>query len=799
MRLAFAKGSRKEESDGSRMMKGRTAIFPFGNQDTLETAATWHIHLQGRVQGVGFRPYVYQMATERGLHGAVSNGLDGVHIWLTTNRENAVAFAEALTKDPPPLAVITGMCVQPAVGKFFHDFGIIAVEAGRVPNLWVPPDFSLCASCKADLEDTENRRYHYPFITCAQCGPRYSVIQALPFERHLTTMESFHLCVACRHEFNNPADRRFYAQTMSCPDCGVQLEYRDASGNRLDVAEEDIISSVTDALRRGLILAVKGIGGFLLMADASNNEAIQRLRQRKHRPAKPFAIMYGGLSQLQNDLELSEQQKAALTSPEAPIVLLPISRNMRNTLAVQSLAPGLDKLGIMLPYAPLLHMLLQSFDKPCVATSGNISGGAICYTNNDALNYLNGIADYFLLHNRDIVAPQDDSVISIPVETAPAIILRRSRGYAPACEVYQTSGQKSMLATGALMKSSFAIAHHHRVYVSQYLGHTDGYEAQQAYRHTLGHMQRLLAFQPEIILADKHPQYFSHQHAREIAQLADIPMATVQHHKAHFAAILGEAGLSNYSGRVLGIVWDGTGLGDDGNIWGGEFFIFEQNRMERVNHFSYFPYLLGDKMAVEPRLSALSAMHGAISHHHRLQVLFTETEWNLYQEMLNRYEGVYTSSVGRLYDAAACLITGMARQTYEGEAAMRLEALANRWCRANGLCINDHYDFFFKSGEMVSTSQLLLALVEDLNYGKEPAYIAARFHATLAAIVATMALHHNVSHVCCSGGVFQNSLLVHMIFEKFSGLPTLHLHKYLSPNDENISFGQLVYADKEMQ
>jgi hydrogenase maturation protein HypF len=782
-------------------MAGWVSISPYAHDEATddETEHVWHIHLQGRVQGVGFRPYVYNKAVALGLAGEVSNGLDGVHIRLRTNKKVAWALANDIVNNPPQQAVVTSYYLEPEPDKIFDGFNIVQDTGSKEPNLWITPDFALCDSCKQELENPADRRFRYPFITCTNCGPRYSVMQALPFERHLTTMQPFTFCISCQQEFDNPADRRFYAQTMSCPACGVQMVFTDAHGIVQSTGDSDaIIQSVTSALQEGSIIAVKGIGGFLLMTDATNETAITRLRQRKHRPAKPFAIMYPALEHLAKDTTLSKEETALLGSPEAPIVLLNISPSMRESLATQALCPGLDKVGIMLPYAPLLHLIVQSFGKPLVATSGNVSGAPICYTNDSALTYLKDVADYFLLHNRDIVAPQDDSVVSVTYEKYPAILLRRSRGYAPACEVYQTRSPQTVLATGALMKSSFAIAHRHRVYVSQYLGNTDSYEAQQAYLHTLGHMQQLLQCSPEVVIADAHPNYFSHHLAKELSQANNIPVHTVQHHKAHFAAALAEYDFANEHGHGLGIIWDGTGLGDDGNSWGGEFFLFENNRMQRVNHFANTPYFLGDKMAAEPRISALSQLHTMAEKPPELRSMFTEQEWHLYHQMLQQYKGIYTSSVGRLFDAAACIITGIGRQSYEGEAAMRLEAMANSWCRTHGFQQLETFLPYMQPDAPIPSNTILFNIIQSLKRGADPSYIAARFHATLRDVVGRLAEHYQQEHLFFSGGVFQNALLVQMLIDKYDRQYHLHFHKQLSPNDENISFGQLVYFDTQI-
>lgn len=769
----------------------------------LETEAmvdefTWHIHLQGLVQGVGFRPYVYQLATQKRLVGNVSNGLDGLHIRLNSDKETALNFRNVLLQHPPLLAQITRYHFHQEARTESTGFTIVEDMAPSIPNLWITPDLAMCPVCKGELYDPQNRRYQYPFITCTQCGPRYSIMQSLPFERHLTAMDDFPMCHDCQQEYDAPIDRRFYAQTISCTDCGVKMEIYDANGDRLDVAEEKMISFIIQQLRAGKTIAAKGIGGFLLMVDASNATAIQTLRNRKHRPAKPFAILYPTLSALKKDTELTDGMRLALQSKEAPIVLIPISEIQHAKLATHALAPGLDTLGIMLPYAPLLELMANGFGKPLVATSANISGSPILFDNESALQELKEIADFILVHNRFIVAPQDDSVLSFSSQNEIPILLRRSRGWAPAFPQYNCTKGETILATGALLKSSFTIAHQRQVYISQYIGSTESYEAQQAYRHTLHHLQQLLHATPSVILTDKHPQYFSHELANEIAATLRIPCISIQHHKAHFAAILGEYGLQKNTTPVLGVVWDGTGIGDDGNSWGGEFFLYEHKKINRLQHIGYFPYLLGDKMAKEPRMAALSLLHHAGITYDKLQEKFTETEWNLYQKMLQYYDGIMTSSVGRLFDAVACLILGIDKQSYEGEAAMLLEVHGRRWCHGHGYDIGESYFTIMNNDVQIPTAALCKGIMTDVMNGKDKDFMAAKFHFSLGTIIESIAAKQGVKNIACTGGVFQNSLLVDMVYMLCSKKYRLYFHKHLSPNDENISFGQLVYYDQEI-
>lgn len=764
--------------------------------ETTEHAACWHIHLQGRVQGVGFRPYVYNLAQQWQFKGTVSNGLDGLHIELQASEDEAKSFLAALLHKLPPLAVVTHSHLEATFPQYFADFSILTDEkATQTPNLWITPDLATCPTCLAELQDAGNRRHRYAFITCTQCGPRYSVMQALPFERHLTTMQPFKLCAACTREFTNATDRRFFAQTISCGTCGVQMQWKDNNGNTPDVNEEDIIAVATEAILQGSIVAVKGIGGYLLLADATNEGAIRRLRQKKQRPAKPFAVLYPSPELLQQHTTVTPAEANLLSSAQAPIVLLHTSPGMQQAIATEALAPGLDKIGVMLPYAPLLHLIALACNRPLVATSGNVSGAAVCFTDADAFAHLKGVADFFLTHNRAIVAPQDDSLVSVPPSYNKPILLRRSRGYAPACPVYRPGLNQSMVATGALMKSSFAISHAGQVYVSQYLGNTDSYEAQQSYRHTFRHLARMLHLQPQVVVADRHPGYFAHAFAHELATAHGLQVQTVQHHKAHFAAVLAENNLLDYTAPVLGVIWDGVGLGDDGHSWGGEFFKYQNGQMQRCYYFDYFPHLLGDKMAREPRLAALAATHAAWPGVAMPVGMFSAAEANLYGRMLDSHTGLQTSSVGRLFDAVAAMVLGMGHQSYEGEAAMHLEATARQWLGKNVLTKKDSY---FSNGahyHRIPTATLMQAIAQDVSQGKEPGYIAARFHRSLVHLVEIIAGHLQLRDIAFSGGVFQNALLVDMLVHYLGSGYKLYFHRHLPPNDENIAFGQVVWVD----
>ena len=568
---------------------------------------TWHLHLTGQVQGVGFRPFVYRLATAYGLCGWVNNGLDGVHIEFLADDATAEAFRRTLIETAPAIARITGQHLAPVATKFFDNFQIIQSATAGPANLLLTPDFALCAACQTELHTPQNRRQGYPFTTCTWCGPRYSIVHTLPYDRAHTTMAPFPQCPACQAEYDDPLDRRYFSQTNSCPQCAIQLRLVTAQGQRIGGDPASLLERVVQAWRAGKIVALKGIGGYLLTCAAQDAAAVATLRQRKQRPTKPFALMYPDLETLQRATSLHPDEVAILTSPASPIVLLPFPSGDNEQLARQEIAPHLPYLGVMLPYTPLYALLLRAFGQPIVATSGNPTNAPIVFGDEQALTDLPQLADFILLNNRDIAVPQDDSVVYFTPQYRQKIILRRARGWAPAFVNPRLRWPaRQVLATGAELKSTFSLLHQGNTYISQYLGDLADYDTVRNYQHTLQHLLRVLHTQPEVVISDQHPGYAATQYAETLARELGIPHRQIQHHVAHFGAILGEHQLLASAVPVLGIIWDGTGLGDDGQIWGGECFVYAQGRIERRGHLAYFPALLGDKMAREPRLAALA-------------------------------------------------------------------------------------------------------------------------------------------------------------------------------------------------
>lgn len=749
---------------------------------------SWHIHISGMVQGVGFRPHVYRLAHEMKIKGTVSNTTNGVHITATAEETILKAFYKKLVEQPPSRALITQHEAALIPLQQFNEFSIRESEEQQQPALMITPDFGLCSDCRAELFDQKNRRYQYPFITCTKCGPRYSIITSLPYDRSNTTMEAYEQCWQCKNEYHNPLHRRYYSQTNSCEDCGISMHLFNSEGENICNDYECILVMLKDALQNGHTVAVKGIGGYLLMADATNYFSINTLREKKHRPSKPLAVLYPSLQLAEKDVLLGEKEKEALLSIVAPIVLCRLKEKPGSGICADLIAPGLHKIGIMLPYSPLLALIAEQFSKPLIATSGNISGSPIIYNDDEALEYLGEIADFVLTCDREIVVPQDDSVLQFTPLHQQKIILRRSRGLAP--NFYPVSfsdNNHSIVAMGAELKSSFAVYQNNRCYISQYLGDQGSYDAQLSYKHTLAHISRLLRFEADICIVDKHPGYAITEMGKNYAAENAVPLVEVQHHEAHFAAVLAENNLLETDEPVLGVTWDGTGYGADGNIWGSEFFTYVNNRVKHFAQLNYFSILMGDKMAREPRLSALSLFDSDNDAVNLLREKFTSAEWSHFRNQLhNNLQPVYTSGMGRFLDGIASLLGVADTVSYEGEAAMKLEAWALQ-CKHPG---TDAYEFSL-SGNKIDWQKFTGQLVNDLIQQVPKETIAYKVHLSLAKLVEQVAAAAAVKKIAFSGGVLQNALLVDLLIEQLKENYELFFHRQLSPNDECISFGQL--------
>lgn len=755
---------------------------------------TWHLHIKGQVQGVGFRPFIYRLAQQENLCGWVNNAIDGVHIEINANQEKVNLFLEKVIEQGPILARVTGVTIHVVQDQVFKDFTIHESKNEGVANLLVSPDFGMCSDCQEELLNATNRRSGYPFITCTNCGPRYSIVQHLPYDRVATTMSIFDLCDQCLDEYHAPTDRRYFSQTNSCPNCAIELSLFSKQKTIVSKKPVTIIDKTCQLWNEGKIIAIKGLGGYILTCDATNEQAVQQLRQLKYRPAKPFALMFPNLDLLEKEVEISEEESTALQSAVAPIVILNLKNNTDFDLQLKVIAPNLAQIGVMLPYTPLFDLLLRKHKLPIVATSGNRSNAPIIFDDNKALEELSLIADYVLANGREIAVPQDDSVIRFSYFNKQRIIVRRSRGYAPSyINPHLEFSDKTILATGAMLKSTFTFLHQKNVFISQYLGDLGHFDTEESYRLTLQHFFKLFQSEPEILLCDAHPNYSSTQFAEQLATSANLPIMKVQHHIAHFAAILGEHHLTQSVEAILGVIWDGTGLGDDENIWGGEFFVFKDSQFKRWGHLSYFDFMLGNKMPKEPRISALAMgknIPGALAI---LKPKFSEEEWNIYQTILTKKHPLKSSSMGRCFDAVAALLNLCDRQTYEGEAAMLLEKQALAYFKTEGLDFQSSYFLNLTSEQTISVDEILTGIIQDIQQKKSVNYISAKFHYSLVQAIKAIAIALKIKKIAFSGGVFQNEVLVDLLLHHLGAKYELLFHQALSPNDENISFGQLIY------
>lgn len=744
---------------------------------------TFEIKISGQVQGVGFRPFIYGLAKQFQLKGSVSNNEDGVLIRFNSSEEEAKMFLNVILKGAPEISVIQYHSISKIQFQEFDDFKILPSEAKHQINIPLTPDFSICESCKTEIRDTTNRRYGYAFTTCTNCGPRFSVTTKFPFERINTTVSAFKMCAACQKEYTNPEDRRFHSQTNSCADCGVQLKLQDDDGRQFDGDQKKLIEKASGLIRNGNILALKNTNGYLLCCDANNKTAIERLREKKQRRAKPFALLYPSLEKIKEDFKLSSEEENALTSSLAPIVILNPEKSISD-LERESIAPRLNQLGAMLPSSALLTLLMDELGTPIIATSGNIHGSPIISEEEDAIEKLSGVADYFLHHNLEVSFPQDDSVIRFVGEQQ--ITLRRSRGLAPNYLNTTLPKKGKILAMGAHLKSTFAFVPNAHNYVSPYLGNLDSYDVSERFQKHLNQFIELFQTQPQVVLIDSHPQYQSSLLGKELAEKRNTKLISIQHHKAHFASVLGEHNLFDSKEKILGVVWDGTGFGEDSAIWGGEFFTYENYEMNRLSHFEYIDWIAADRMAKEPRLSLISMLPE--SERGIVKSKFSETEWKIYNKMLENNK-LKTSSVGRLFDAVASLLDIIDTTSYEGEAAMLLENQARNY--KGGEFID------FLEGEMYKTipsKNLIKKIHKAKKEGIPITQIANGFIHTLAMIILKVAKDGHYKIIVCSGGVFQNTILVEKLLQltQNTGIE-LKINCILSSNDENISFGQLCY------
>ncbi|MCF6352808.1 MAG: carbamoyltransferase HypF [Cyclobacteriaceae bacterium] len=743
---------------------------------------TFKIQLNGRVQGVGFRPFVYNLAIKNNLTGSVSNNSKGVVIYTSTTHEKANAFLQDIISQKPKVAIITGHTIEKITLQKFTSFNIALSAKKEQISIPLTPDFGVCKHCKQEINDINNRRHKYAFTTCVHCGPRYAITRKFPFDRGNTSLANFAMCKQCTAEYNNPTNRRFHSQTNSCKNCGITLQLTNNKGVAIEIKQQEILSKAADLISEGKIIALKNTSGYLLCCDATNMKVIQRLRVRKQRPNKPFAVLYPSIHKVKNDFNLSVEEENALSSAIAPIVIL--QNTNRLSIKADAIAPNLNHTGVLLPSSSLLELLLQKIVSPVIATSGNLHGSPIISDNKEAEEKLGGVADYFLHHDLSINFPQDDSVIKLVGKAQ--IILRRSRGFAPNYLKKIAHTTKPVIAMGAHLKSTFTMVPNAHIYVSQYFGNLDDYEVLNRFKITIAQYQSLFSTAPSTIIIDKHPQYQSSITGYELKEKWNANLVEVQHHKAHFASVLGEHNLFNSTQKILGVIWDGTGLGEDNNIWGGEFFTYQNKTINRLCHFDYFDWIANDKMAKEPRLSLYSLLNKA--DRVLIKSKFSAEEWKIYEQS-TKTNTLKTSSVGRLFDAVASALDIIDTNSYEAEAAMLLENCANQANKSDCIDLLEH-----KTYDNIPSKLLMSIILKAYKDGVSKPVIAHSFIFTMAKIIIDIALKNNIKTIACSGGVFQNSLLIDGLkrLSKNTKLE-LKLNFNLSPNDENISFGQLIY------
>ena len=741
---------------------------------------TYKILVSGQVQGVGFRPYVFGLATSFNLVGTVSNNIEGVIILVTGKEQDVHGFYTELINNPPPVSKIKSSSIESIESIEFQNFEIIPSEKNGQVNLPLTPDFALCEDCKKELVDKGNRRNDYAFTTCVNCGPRWSITRIFPFERAHTSVDDFPMCKACNDEYTDPVNRRFHSQTNTCAECGISFQFVNSKNELIE--HEHLFKTIAELLSKGIIIAIKNTSGYLLCCNAEDENSVKKLRTLKNRPNKPFAVLYPSLDSLEHDVQLNEKEILSLKSTERPITIVSL-KNYKGKIALDAVAPGLNQLGVMLPYTGILQLLANQLDFPIVATSGNIHGSPIISDAEDAFQKLNHVADYFLHHNLQITHPQDDSVLKISQKYQVPTLFRRSRGYAPNYLEAELQTEQKILALGADLKNSIAFCPNEHLYVGQYIGNLENFDVFNRFTNEIDGFVDIFQQKPEVILIDKHPNYQSTQYGIELSKKLNLNPVRIQHHKAHFAAVLGEYNLFDQE-DVLGVVWDGTGYGDDGNIWGGEFFKYSNQTIERLTHFDYFNWISGDKMSKEPRLSLFSILDEMSEE---VQDKFSSTELQVLKTIKLRNK-LKTSSVGRMFDAVSSLVGICDFNTYEGEAAILLENFILDYKLEECKSYLEEY----KDGT-VSTRAILEGVQKDMSEGIEKQEIIANFLFTLASLIIDVARVQNMSKICLSGGVFQNTTLVDMLVALNKDKCELYFNKNLAPNDENIAFGQIMY------
>ncbi|MCP4751302.1 MAG: carbamoyltransferase HypF [Proteobacteria bacterium] len=751
----------------------------------MENVQRLRIAIRGVVQGVGFRPFVFRLAEELGLHGWVMNSSQGVFVEIEGSRGLVDGFLTRVRNEKPVHSYIQSFEASYLDPVGFETFEIRASRETGEKTALVLPDIATCPDCLKEIFDSANRRYLYPFTNCTHCGPRYSIIESLPYDRSNTAMKNFTMCEQCLDEYHDPADRRFHAQPNACPRCGPKLSAWDDSGKTLSEGHEALLYTA-ERLGCGDIVAVKGLGGFHLMVDARNEQAVSRLRRRKRRSEKPLAVMVSSLEQAKDECRVDFFEERSLVSPESPIVLLRRKTEWDASVIAGNIAPNNPTLGVMLPYTPLHHILMRRLGFPVVATSGNISDEPICIDEREALVRLGDIADLFLVHDRPIVRQVDDSVVKVTMERE--MMLRRSRGFAP-LPITLKNGCRNLLSVGAHQKNAIALQVGDNAIVSQHIGDLETAEAFGAFQKTVDCLKNLFETEPVEAVCDLHPDYLSTRYAEELS----IPVKKVQHHHAHVASCMAE---NDLDGPVLGVAWDGTGYGTDGTVWGGEFLRVDGRSFERIAAFRPFKLPGGAQAVKEPRRAALGVLFEMFGPELFDQddiflplEAFDRVELKIVERMvLNGFNSPSTSSAGRLFDAVSALVGLRQIASFEGQGAMELEFAIG------GTSTDDYYPFTIT--DRIDWAPLIRRILEDLRNGVEIGPIAAKFHNSLAEIIVEVGKKTGEEKIVLSGGCFQNEYLTERVVRRLNSEGFRpYWHQRVPPNDGGICLGQLYAAD----
>ncbi|HEX9916256.1 MAG TPA: carbamoyltransferase HypF [candidate division Zixibacteria bacterium] len=747
------------------------------------------LEIKGIVQGVGFRPFVYNLAQKHRIRGYVLNDTRGVEVKAEGKKKDIDKFILQIRTSPPPQSQIEEVKLERISFEGYKSFVIRESRKKNIKTVLVSPDLSTCDDCLKELFDPGDRRFGYPFLNCTNCGPRLTIIQDIPYDRNKTTMSVFKMCPDCNREYNNPENRRFHAQPNACPICGPRLLLMDKKKNVIHTTNP--ISSAIQLLKKGYIVAMKGIGGYHLACDATNKNAVSTLRKRKYREDKPFAIMAGDIKIIQKFCHVNSLEKKLLQSVSRPILLL---KKKKGDLIASDVAPLQKNWGVMLPYSPLHHLLLGKSNLILVMTSGNQSDEPISFQEDDVFEKLSGIADYFLIHNREIHRRCDDSVTRIWKDRE--MILRRARGYVPRPIKVDFKFKKHILAAGAQLKNTFCLAKDGFAFLSTHIGDLENFETLDFYTKEIERFKKLCSVKPEIVAYDLHPEYLSTKYALSSSNLKKIP---VQHHYAHIASCMAE---NNISQKVFGVAFDGTGFGEDGAVWGGEFLLADFNGYKRVAHLKYVPMPGGEMAIKQPWRMALSYLYTCWGEDFlNLDLEFTRkvsrAKWETIKKMINQNINVFpTSSMGRLFDCVSVLVNWRDQTNYEGQPAIELEVLADDKTKTK-------YDFEVIEKEgifIIPPEPTIKGVVKDLIRKEEKSRISAKFHNTIAWMINEVCLglrkKYELNSVCLSGGVFQNIVLLDKTYKLLTknGFKVYTHHK-VPTNDGGISLGQVAVAN----